>query len=37
MELHEEGRQHVIDCMAKVGETLSPDAQVHTGSRTDCL
>lgn len=29
MELHEEGRQHVIDRMAEIGATLSPTAQVR--------
>jgi hypothetical protein len=28
MELHEEGRQHVIDRMAEIGQSLSPNAQV---------
>ena len=31
MDLHEQGRQHVIDRMADVGGTLSPNAQVRSG------
>lgn len=29
MDLHNEGRQHVIDRMGEIGQTLSPTAQVR--------